>query len=89
MKCQHLVLAEKPGTLLLEQAAEEHGFSVEESILIGDSTSDFAAASKWGICSISGCTPDMVVRTAKVKADPDYWQDDLWSAVEFLLANAS
>ena len=23
------------------------------------------------------------------KADPDYWQDDLWSAVEFLLSNAS
>ncbi len=78
----------KPGTLLLEQAAEEHGFSAEESILIGDSTSDFAAASKWGICSI-GVHTGHGGQDSKAKADPDYWRDDLWSAVEFLLANAS
>ena len=78
----------KPGTLLLERASAEHGFSAEESILIGDSTVDFAAAAKWGARSIG-------VRTghggldSKAKADPDFWQDDLWSAVEFLLANVS
>jgi phosphoglycolate phosphatase-like HAD superfamily hydrolase len=66
----------------------EHGFSAEESILIGDSTSDFAAASKWGIFSI-GVHTGHGGQDSKVKADPDYWQDDLWSSVEFLLANAS
>jgi len=28
-------------------------------------------------------------KDSKAKEDPDYWQDDLWSAVEFLLSNAS
>ena len=72
----------------MEQAAVEHGFSAEESILIGDSTSVFAAASKWGICSI-GVHTGYGGQDSKAKADPAYWRDDLWSAVEFLLANSS
>ncbi len=42
----------------------------------------FAAASKWGICSI-GVHTGHGGQDSKVKADPDYWQDDLWNAVEF------
>ena len=78
----------KPGTLLLERAAAEHGFSAEESILIGDSASDFAAAAIWGARSI-GVRTGRGGHDCKANADPDFWQVDLWSAVEFLLANAS
>jgi len=78
----------KPGTLLLERAAQEHGFSAEESVLIGDSTSDFAAAAKWGARSI-GVRTGHGGQDKKVNAVPECWQDDLWSAVDFLLSNVS
>ena len=75
----------KPGTLLLEQVSAEYGFSPDEAVLIGDSTSDFAAAANWGTCAI-GVRTGHAGRDDKENADPDYWEDDLWSAVEFLLA---
>ena len=78
----------KPGTLLLEQASAEHGFSAEETVFIGDSTSDFAAAAKWGTCSI-GVRTGHAGQDGKASAEPDYWQADLWEAVEFLLENSS
>lgn len=78
----------KPGTLLLEQAAAEHGFSAAESVLIGDSTGDFAAAAKWGTCSI-GVRTGHAGQDGKASAEPDYWKADLWDAVEFLLENSS
>jgi histidinol-phosphate phosphatase family protein len=78
----------KPGTLLLEQASAEHGFSTEETVFIGDSTSDFAAAAKWGACSI-GVRTGHAGRDKKASAQPDYWQSDLWEAVEFLLKNSN
>ena len=76
----------KPGTLLLEQAAAEHGFSAAESVLIGDSIGDFAAAAKWGTCSI-GVRTGHAGQDGKASAEPDYWKADLWDAVEFLLEN--
>ena len=78
----------KPGTLLLEQAAAEHGFSTEETVLIGDSTTDFAAAAKWGICSI-GVRTGHAGQDGKASSEPNYWKTDLWEAVEFLLENSS
>ena len=78
----------KPGTLLLEQVSVEHGFSPDEAVLIGDSTSDFAAAANWGTCSI-GVRTGHAGQDDKANADPDYWEDDLWSAVEFLLVNSN
>ena len=78
----------KPGTLLLEQAAAEHGFSAAESVLIGDSTGDFEAAAKWGTCSI-GVRTGHAGQDGKASAEPDYWKADLWDAVEFLLENSS
>ena len=76
----------KPGTLLLEQAAAEHGFSKEEAVLIGDSTSDFAAAARWGTCSI-GVRTGHAGQDGKTSTKPDHWKADLWEAVEFLLEN--
>ena len=78
----------KPGTLLLEQAAAEHGFSAAESVLIGDSTGDFEAAAKWGTCSI-GVRTGHAGQDGKASAEPDYWKADLWDAVDFLLENSS
>ena len=78
----------KPGTLLLEQAAAEHGFSVEETVLIGDSTTDFAAAAKWGTRSI-GVRTGHAGQDGKASSEPNYWKTDLWEAVEFLLDNSS
>ncbi|MBC8259172.1 MAG: HAD-IIIA family hydrolase [SAR324 cluster bacterium] len=88
LKSPNYCLCRKPGTLLLEQAAAEHGFVAEETIFIGDSTSDFAAASSWGTHSI-GVRTGHAGRDRKADAEPDYWQDDLWSAVEFLLTATS
>ena len=62
------------------------GFLRRKLILIGDSTSDFAAAANWGIPAQSEYARDTLVKTDKANADPDYWEDDLWSAVEFFLA---
>ena len=77
-------LCRKPGTRMLEQASSEHGFVPEEAVFIGDTTTDFAAAADWGTCSIgvhTGCAG----QDGKVSVYPDYWSDDLWSAVDFLL----
>ena len=71
---------------MLEQASSEHSFVQEEAVFIGDSTTDFATAAKWGTCSIgvrSGCAG----QDGRMSFDPDYWSDDLWSAVNFLLNN--
>ena len=78
----------KPGTLLLEQVSAKYGFSPDEAVLIGDSTSDFAAAVNWGTCVI-GVRTGHAGQDNKENADPDYWEDDLWSAIEFLLAHST
>ena len=78
----------KPGTLMLEQASSEHGFAPDETVFIGDTTTDFAAASGWGTPSI-GVRTGCAGQDGKVSIAPDYWTDDLWSAVELLLENTS
>ena len=70
------------------QILHEYGFSPDEAVLIGDSTSDFAAAANWGTCSI-GVRTGNAGQDDKENAEPDYWKDDLWSAVEFLLVNSN
>ena len=74
----------KPGTLLFERAAKENNFSANESVFIGDSYTDFEAAAKWGIISIGVLTGNSS-KDIKDKVQPDYWKNDLWDAVDFLL----
>lgn len=76
----------KPGTLLLERAAEENNFCANESVFIGDSHTDFEAASKWGATSIGVLTGNSSEDTND-KIQPDYWKKDLWEAVDFLLGD--
>jgi len=71
---------------MFEQASYEHGFVQEEAVFIGDTTTDFAAAAEWGTCSI-GVRTGCAGQDGKMSVDPDYWSDDLWSAVDFLLNN--
>ena len=78
----------KPGIRMLEQASSEHGFVPEEAVFIGDTTTDFAAAADWGTCSI-GVRTGCAGQDGKMFVDPDYWSDDLWSAVDFLLNNTA
>ena len=66
----------------------EHGFSPDEAVLIGDKTSDFVAAANWGTSSI-GVRTGHAGQDGKANSDPDYWEDDLWSAVEYLLLNST
>ena len=81
-------LCRKPGIRMLEQASSEHSFVPEEAVFIGDTTTDFAAAADWGTCSI-GVRTGCAGQDCKMSVDPDYWSDDLWSAVDFLLNNTA
>tara|TARA_Y100001970_G_C14258667_1_gene877677 strand:+ start:11366 stop:11947 length:582 start_codon:yes stop_codon:yes gene_type:complete len=74
----------KPGTLLIEKAAKENNFSPKEAVLIGDSPRDFEAAARWGIISI-GVKTGHSSEASKYSFQPDYWQNDLWEAIDFLL----
>ena len=74
----------KPGTLLLERASKENSFSANEAVFIGDSSTDFEAAAKWGTISV-GVLSGNSSRGVDVSFEPDYWKDDLWEAVDFLL----
>ena len=81
-------LCRKPGIRMLEQASSEHGFVPEEAVFIGDTTTDFAAAADWGTCSI-GVRTGYAGQDGKMSVEPDYWSDDLLSAVDFLLDNTA
>ncbi len=85
-KNQIKCLCRKPGTQMLEQASFDHGFVPEEAVFIGDTTTDFGAAADWGTCSI-GVRTGCAGKDGKISVYPDYWSDDLWSAVDFLLDN--
>ena len=74
----------KPGTLLLERAAKENNFSANEAVFIGDSSTDFEAAAKWGTTSVGVLTGNSS-RDGNVSFEPDFWKKDLWEAVDFLL----
>ena len=79
-------LCRKPGIRMLEMASSEHGFVPEEAVFIGDTTTDFGAAADWGACSI-GVRTGFAGKDGKLSVFPDYWSDDLLSAVNFLLEN--
>ena len=81
-------LCRKPGTRMLEQASSEHDFVPEEAVFIGDTTTDFAAASDWGTFSI-GVRTGWAGEDGKMSVFPDYWSDDLKSAVDFLIHNTA
>ena len=71
---------------MLENASSENDFVPEETVFIGDSTSDFGAAAEWGTCSI-GVRTGWAGKDGNLSVYPDYWSDDLWSAIDFLLSN--
>ena len=55
---------------------------------IGDTTTDFGAAADWGTCSI-GVRTGRAGQDGKMSVCPDYWSDNLGSAVDFLLQNST
>ena len=81
-------ICRKPGIRMLEQASSEHDFVPEEAVFIGDTTTDFAAASDWGTFSI-GVRTGWAGKDGKISVFPDRWADDLKSAVDFLLNNTA
>ncbi len=80
-------LCRKPGTGMLEKASSDHGFVPQEAVFIGDTTTDFVAAADWGTSSI-GVRTGNGGQDGKTSVFPNYWSDDLWSAVDFLLKNS-
>ena len=74
----------KPGSGLLMQAGTVLGFTPDEAVLIGDKTSDFEAAARWG-CPSVGVRTGYAGSDGNCDRDPDCWAEDLSSAVEWLL----
>lgn len=73
----------KPGTRLFAEAAEKFGFTPQEAVFIGDTSTDFEAAARWGMASI-GVHTGHAGQDGKSSAQPDRWADDLFAAVETL-----
>ena len=56
----------------------------DEAVLIGDKTSDFEAAARWG-CPTIGVRTGYAGSDGNCDRSPDVWAEDLSSAVEWLL----
>jgi phosphoglycolate phosphatase-like HAD superfamily hydrolase len=69
---------------LLAQAGAALGFTPDEAVLIGDKTSDFEAAARWG-CPAIGVRTGYAGSDGNCERDPDVWAEDLSAAVEGLL----
>ena len=74
----------KPEPGLLAQAGAALGFTPDEAVLIGDKTSDFEAAARWG-CPAIGVRTGYAGSDGNCERDPDVWAEDLSAAVEGLL----
>ncbi len=74
----------KPLHGMLAQAGLEHSFGPEEAVLIGDKTSDFEAAARWGCPSI-GVRTGHGGKDGLCAREPEYWARDLDAAVRLLL----
>ncbi|MBF0353066.1 MAG: HAD-IIIA family hydrolase [SAR324 cluster bacterium] len=74
----------KPGTMMFDQAARKHGILPKDCVFIGDTTTDFEAAYRWGM-------PVIGVRTGhagddrKCDREPFAWVDDLYEAVTMII----
>ena len=79
----HPCQCRKPGTLLFEQASQKYRLDLENTVFIGDKTSDFEVARRLSMFSIG-------VRTGHGGQDGQYdcaplcWADDLLDAVHLL-----
>ena len=69
----------KPGTGMLRRAAQEHGFSLPESVIVGDSDADMMAGRSAGTATI------LLRRGGGVAASADAVVDDLCAAVRLIL----
>ena len=76
----------KPATGLFDQAARKYGISATQAVFIGDSTSDFEAAARWGMLSI-GVRTGFAGKDGKFDRRPDIWAEDLYDAVQQLLTH--
>lgn len=74
----------KPRPGLLNQAGLAHAFNPNEAVLIGDKTSDFEAAARWG-CSSIGVRTGHGGKDGLCARKPDFWGEDLADAVEMLI----
>jgi D-glycero-D-manno-heptose 1,7-bisphosphate phosphatase len=80
--CPHALAAcdcRKPGTGMLRRAAREHGFSLSESVIIGDSDADMTAGRSAGTATI------LLRPGGGVAASADTVVDDLSAAVRLIL----
>jgi histidinol-phosphate phosphatase family protein len=75
----------KPEPGLLVQAAADLHFSPEEAVLVGDKTSDFAAAERFG-CPSVGVRTGHGGQDGTVTCEPLRWCPDLAEAVEWILS---
>ncbi len=78
----------KPGPGMLLRAAAEHGLSLADSILIGDRSSDIAAARSAGVGRAFLVRSDHVEPTTGLQP-PDACFDDLAQCVDALLSSSS
>ncbi|MGK5093104.1 HAD-IIIA family hydrolase [Deltaproteobacteria bacterium TL4] len=75
----------KPGVQLFEQAAKKYDFfNRQAAVFIGDTTSDFEAASRWQMPSI-GLETGHAGKDGKYDRSPTLWAKNLYAAVELLL----
>ena len=68
----------KPGIGMLRRAAQEHGFSLSESVIVGDSDADIMAGRSAGTATILLCP-------GAVAASADTVVDDLRAAARLIL----
>ena len=74
----------KPEPGLLEKACRAHGILPSETVMIGDTTKDFEASRRFGCFSI-GVRTGHGGQDGTCSTKPDCWQDDLASAVDWLM----
>ena len=74
----------KPEPGLLEKACRAHGILPSETVMIGDTTRDFEASRRFGCFSI-GVRTGHGGQDGTCSTKPDCWQDDLASAVDWLM----
>ena len=80
--CPHALDAcdcRKPGTGMLRRAAQEHGFSLAESVIVGDSETDMMAGRSAGTATI------LLRPGGGVSPRADAVVADLWAAVRVIL----
>lgn len=73
----------KPGTKMFAEASRQHGFTPAEAVFIGDCSTDFEAAKRWGMRSI-GVRTGYAGRDGKSDVQPDGWAEDLLDAATYL-----